>query len=198
ASERVSIPLLPAPGLDEVVALREQYERDLDEARASGDNGRVKVAYYHAAWARKIEAGLRDGTTPTEVRAPVHAIRIGDGAIVTGPGETFTEYGIAIKQRSPAAPTLYAGYTNEIIGYLPTAAEYEFGGYEAGYGYKSAGLPSLFDPSVERICVESGVRLVERLFPDAEPWDEGLGWTADGDAPLLASAPRLEHPSVAS
>jgi hypothetical protein len=198
ASALVSIPLLPAPGLDEVVALREQYERDLDEAGASGDNGRVKVAYYHAAWARKIEAGLRDGSTPTEVRAPVHAIRIGDGAIVTGPGETFTEYGIAIKQRSPAAPTLYAGYTNEIIGYLPTAAEYEFGGYEAGYGYKSAGLPSLFDPSVERICVEAGVRLVERLFPDAEPWDDALGWTADGDAPLLAPAPRLEHPSVVS
>ena len=125
----------------------------------------------------------------------MHAVRIGDGAIVTGPGETFTEYGIAIKQRSPAAPTLYAGYTNEIIGYLPTAAEYAFGGYEAGMGYKSAGLPSLFDPSVERICVETGVRLVERLFPEATPWDADRGFTVDGDAPLLEPAPRLEHPS---
>ena len=41
--------------------------------------------------------------------------------IVTGPGETFTEYGIAVKERSPGAPTLYAGYTNELLGYLPTA-----------------------------------------------------------------------------
>jgi hypothetical protein len=197
AATEVSIPLLPPPSLHEVVGLREQYERELDEARSSGDKGRVKVAYYHAAWARKIEAGLRDGTTPREVRAPVHAVRIGGGAIVTGPGETFTEYGIAIKQRSPAAPTLYAGYTNEIIGYLPTAAEYAFGGYEAGTGYKSAGLPSLFDPSVEEICVETGVRLAERLFPEAEPWDGARGWTVDGDAPLLEPAARLEHPSQA-
>ena len=195
AAETVSIPLMPPPTLDDVVAQRVEYERELDEARASGDAGRVKVAYYHAAWGRKIEAGLRDGSTPTEVRAPVHAVRIGDGAIVTGPGETFTEYGIAIKQRSPAAPTLYAGYTNEILGYLPTAAEYAFGGYEAGMGYKSAGLPSLFDPSVERICVETGVRLVEGLFPEATPWDAERGFTVDGDAPLLAPAPRLEHPS---
>ena len=118
---------------------------------------------------------LRDGTAPTEVHGPVHAVRIGDGVIVTGPGETFTEYGIAVKERSPGPPTLYAGYTNELLGYLPTANEYQYGGYEAGYGYKSVGLPSLFDPSVEEILVSTGVRLAERLFPEAEPWDAEPG-----------------------
>ena len=67
-----------------------------------------------------------------------------------------------------------------ILGYLPTASEYRHGGYEAGYGYKSVGLPSLFDPDVERILVATGVRLAERLFPDAEPWDEAAGWLAGG------------------
>ena len=127
---------------------------------------------------------------------PVHAVRIGDGVIVTGPGETFTEYGIAVKERSPGAPTLYAGYTNEILGYLPTANEYQYGGYEAGYGYKSVGLPSLFDPSVEQILVETGVRLAERLFPEAEPWDAADGWLARGEVPRLPDT-RLEHPSRA-
>jgi hypothetical protein len=140
--ETVTIPLMPHPRLEEVERLRAQYETDLDAARATGDTGKVKVAYYQAAWARKIEAQLRDGTAPTEVRGPVHAVRIGDGVVVTGPGETFTEYGIAVKERSPGVPTLYAGYTNEMLGYLPTCAEYAFGGYEAGYGYKSVGLPS--------------------------------------------------------
>jgi hypothetical protein len=124
----------------------------------------------------------------------VHAVRIGDGVIVTGPGETFSEYGIAVKERSPGTPTLYAGYTNEILGYLPTANEYQFGGYEAGYGYKSVGLPSLFDPSVEEILVSAGVRLAERLFPDAVPWEASRGWTARGELPEL-EAPRFEHPS---
>ena len=147
---------MPHPPLEEVERQRREYDEALEEARASGDRGKVKVAYYHASWARRIEAQLRDGTAPTEVRGPVHAVRIGDGVIVTGPGETFTEYGIAVKERSPGTPTLYAGYTNEILGYLPTANEYQYGGYEAGYGYKSVGLPSLFDPSVERILVETG------------------------------------------
>lgn len=193
-SETVSVPLLPHPPLEEIERLRQEYDTALAAARASGDRGQVKLAYYQAAWARRIESQLRDGSAPTEVRAPVHAVRIGDGVIVTGPGETFTEYGIAVKERSPGAPTLYAGYTNEIIGYLPTANEYQYGGYEAGYGYKSVGLPSLFDPSVEQIFVETGVRLAERLFPEAEPWDASDGWTARGDLPRLEPTP-LEHPS---
>ena len=192
--ETVTIPLMAHPALADVSALREQYESDLEAARASGDYGQVKVAHYHAAWARRIEAQLQAGTAPVEVKGAVHAVRIGDGVIVTGPGETFTEYGIAVKGRSPGSPTLYAGYTNGLLGYLPTANEYQHHGYEAGYGYKGAGLPSLFDPSVERILVETGVRLAERLFPDAEPWVESDGWTAQGDVPRLAP-PRLEHPS---
>lgn len=197
ARETVSIPLLAHPPLEEIERLRRESDEALEEARASGDRGRVKIAFYHAAWARRIEAQLRDGTAPTEVRGPVHAVRIGDGVIVTGPGETFTEYGIAVKERSPGTPTLYAGYTNEILGYLPTAREYAFGGYEAGYGYKSVGLPSLFDPIVERLLVETGVRLAERLFPEAEPWDDAEGWLARGEVPRLPE-PRLEHPSRAS
>jgi neutral ceramidase len=194
ASETVSIPLQPHPSLAEIERQRREYDDALEEARASGDRGRVKVAYYQASWARRIESQLRDGTAPTEVRGPVHAVRIGDGVIVTGPGETFTEYGIAVKERSPGAPTLYCGYTNEILGYLPTANEYQYGGYEAGYGYKSVGLPSLFDPSVEQILVETGVRLAERLFPESEPWDTAKGWLARGEVPRLPDTP-LEHPS---
>ena len=192
--ETVSIPLMPHPPLEEIERQRREYDQALEEARASGERGRVKLAYYQASWARRVESQLRDGTAPTEVRGPVHAVRIGDGVIVTGPGETFTEYGIAVKERSPGAPTLYAGYTNEILGYLPTANEYRYGGYEAGYGYKSVGLPSLFDPSVEQILVETGVRLAERLFPEAEPWDSAAGWLARGEVPRLPDTP-LEHPS---
>jgi len=192
--ETVTVPLMPHPPLDEVVALREEYEADLDAARASGDYGKVKVAFYHAAWARKIEAQLREGSAPNAVHGNIHAVRIGDGVIVTGPGETFSEYGLSVKKRSPGLPTLYAGYTNGLLGYLPTANEYQHRGYEAGYGYKSVGLPSLFDPSVEQIMVETGVRLAERLFPEAEPWSEPAPWLADSDVPRLEPV-KLEHPS---
>jgi len=193
--EVVTIPLLrPLPRLEDVRELLVGYDAELEAAKASGDNGRIRVALFHQLWASRTEAALEAGTAETEVQTSINAIRIGDGAIVTGPGESFTEYSIAVKERSPARPTMYAGYTNDLVGYLPTAREYEFGGFEAGYGFKSNGLPALFDPSVEEICVKTGVRLVERLFPDAQAWDDSAGWTAAGNPPALQRT-RLDHPS---
>jgi hypothetical protein len=197
ARQTVTIPLMPHPSLEEIEELGREYAANLEAVRAQGELRWIKVAYYWDAWARLIAAQIRDGTAPTQLTGPIHAVRIGDGAIVTAPGETFAEYGMAVKERSPATPTLYAGYTNGLLGYLPTAAEYEFNGYEAGYGHKGAGLPSLFAPSVERICVETGVRLVERLFPAAETWDASEGWIATGNVPTLPPPDPISHPSRA-
>jgi len=192
--ERVSFPLLPHPTLAELAALSEEFEATLAEAKASGDLGRIKVAFYSAGWARKTMAALREGTAPTSAEGTVHAVRIGDGVIVTGPGETFTEIGMAVKERGPGKPTLYCGYTNGLVTYFATAAEYPFGGYEPGYGNRSVGLPSQVTPESEQILVETGVRLAERLFPEADTWPEERGWTATGALPKLVTEP-LRHPS---
>jgi hypothetical protein len=129
------------------------------------------------------------------VDGSIHAIRIGDGVIVTGPGEVFTEIGMAVKERSPGLPTLYAGYTNGALGYFPTAAAYPEGGYEPAYSNRSYGLPAPASPACERLLVEGGVRLAETLFPEKAPF-EGDDWSASGAVPAL---PRelLERPAAA-
>jgi neutral ceramidase len=192
---RVQFPLLPHPSLDYVVAEREKWEAELAAARDAGEVGRVKVAIYHVQWARKSEPALRDGTAPTHTDGWIHALRVGDGVIATGPGETFSEIGMAVKERGPGRPTLYCGYTNGLASYFPTAAEYRYGGYEADYGCRSVGLPSHVAPECEQILVENAVRAAEELFPDAEPWDSSRGWVATGSVPPLEPAPPLAHPS---
>ena len=153
-----------------------EYDAALEEARASGDRGKVKLAYYQAAWARKIEAQLRDGTAPTEVHGPVHAVRIGDGVIVTGPGETFTEYGIAVKERSPgrADALRRATRTSSSATCRPRTSTSTAATRPATATRASACRRSSTRAS-SRSCVETGVRLAERLFPEAEPWDAVAG-----------------------
>jgi neutral ceramidase len=193
--EHVRFPLLPHPTPEEVRAVRAEWEPRVAEARAAGDVGRTKVAWYHAAWARKIEQQLLDGTAPTFNEGRIHAVRIGDGVIATGPGETFTEIGMAVKERGPGVPTLYCGYTNGLVSYFPTAAEYRYGGYEADYGCRSVGNPSHVAPECEQILVETAVRAAEQLFPEAEPWPSARGWTASGALPVPLGADPLPHPS---
>ncbi len=193
--EWAEFPLLPHPSVEDVVAERLEYEAVLEEARAADDVGRQKVAWYHVQWARKTEAALRDGTAATTTAGWIHAIRVGDGVIATGPGETFTEIGMAVKERGPGNPTLYCGYTNGLASYFPTAAEYQYGGYEADYGCRSVGLPSHVAPPTEQILIETAVRLAERLFPDSEPWDGTRGWVATGALKTVPPEPPLLHPS---
>ena len=194
ARERVRFPLLAHPSVEEVAAVRAEWEPRLEDARRSGDVGRTKVAWYHVGWARRTEAALREGTAPTFTEGPIHAVRIGEGVIATGPGETFSEMGMAVKERGPGSPTLYCGYTNGLVSYFATAAEYPYGGYEADYGCRSVGLPSHVAPECEQILVETAVRLAERLFPEAPPWDGGRGWTATGALPRLPPPEPLLHP----
>lgn len=96
------------------------------------------------------------------------ALRIGDGAIVTCPGEVFAEIGIAVRTLSPADVTLYAAYTNGALSYLPTAAAFTEGGYEPDYGNRTYGLLTQVTPDCERQLVETGLRLVRRPFPERE------------------------------
>jgi neutral ceramidase len=64
-------------------------------------------------------------TLPRETR--LTAVRIGDTAIITAPGELQTKLGLAIKQagRAHFAHTLIAGLSNDYLGYFVTAADYD-------------------------------------------------------------------------
>lgn len=114
--------------------------------------------------------------------------------IVSGPGEVFSEIGMAVKERSPGTPTMYAGFTNGLIAYFATAAEYAHGGYEADYSCRGHGNPSHVAPACERLLVETGVRAAESLFPEAPRWADERGWEATGDLPDPLPPHPLVHP----
>lgn len=66
---------------------------------------------------------------PVPVR--LHVIRLGDAAICCNPAELYVEFGLAIKQRSPARVTLIAELSDGWCGYVPTPEAIRHGGYSA-------------------------------------------------------------------
>jgi hypothetical protein len=51
-------------------------------------------------------------------------------AIWSAPIELFCEISNDVRDRSPFPFTFYYGYTNGWLGYLPSADEWKYGGYE--------------------------------------------------------------------
>lgn len=70
----------------------------------------------------------RFGDNPKEALA-MHAIRIGDMAMVTHPCELYAQFGLDIKRRSPAPITAIAGITDGYGGYCPGIYGHLGGGY---------------------------------------------------------------------
>jgi neutral ceramidase len=67
------------------------------------------------------------------------------------PGEPFAEIGAAVKKASPFAFTMFCGYSSGVgNGYMPTAAEYRFRGYEVeGTRYGQAAADTVVREAVE-------------------------------------------------
>ena len=72
-----------------------------------------------------------------ERRTTIHAIVIGDVAVVGVPAEYFTVLGLDIKRRSPFKHTVVAELANDWIGYLPDREAHRLGGYQTWMGLHS-------------------------------------------------------------
>jgi hypothetical protein len=123
-------------GSDIVMLLRRPVKRELIAAAEA----RL------AALGAQTVAGQEDGMPPwffdrelvehaarqkERTLAETQVIRLGDAALAALPGEFFTEYGLQLKEKSPARYTLPIGLANGALGYIPTPEALTQGGYEA-------------------------------------------------------------------
>ena len=81
-------------------------------------------------WPEELSAYTRTEGRPL-VRLPIRFVRINDTAIWSAPVELFCEIAMQVREQSPFAHTIYFGYTNGWLGYLPTKQGFAEGGYEA-------------------------------------------------------------------
>lgn len=89
---------------------------------------------------------------PARFRTVVQAFRIGDLAIVALPGEPFCQIGMNVKGKSPFKTTMMVGMANDYAGYIPTAEQFELGGYET-WRAKSSFLEARAAAAVEQAAI---------------------------------------------
>lgn len=75
----------------------------------------------------------------------IHAVSIGDVALIAVPYEMFDTTGMHIKEQSPYEMTVVMYLTNEIYGYMPDKDSFAFGGYEVDITKFEYGTAELFE-----------------------------------------------------
>jgi hypothetical protein len=79
-------------------------------------------------------------------------------AFVTIPGEPFSQIGLELKFASPFRNTWVVGAANGMIGYIPTRAAFDRGGYEC-----TLSMGSKLDPGAAEMITASGIELLGRI-----------------------------------
>lgn len=85
------------------------------------------------------------------VSTSLHAMAVGDFAVAGVPGEYFCALGLDVKNRSPFAATAVAELSDDYVGYIPTSAAYDQGGYE------------LFNARSSKVARGTGERMADEL-----------------------------------
>ncbi len=106
-------------------------------------------------WPAELSSYTRVDGNSTLVRLPVRFLRINDTLIWSAPVEMFCEIETAVRDQSPFTHTFFFGYTNGWIGYLPTKAAFEEGGYEP--------KTSVFTGAAEQDVRESVITYMQAL-----------------------------------
>lgn len=97
---------------------------------------------------QKAEAEWDTMVNPVATR--VNVIRIGDAVICTNPAELFVEFGLEMREASPARVTLVSELTDGYVGYVPTELALARGGYETWPAPSS------------KLAPEAGAQIVEK------------------------------------
>lgn len=178
-SEVTSASVVVNLDLDVPSAAELQLEQERWAARAATGSRNTPLYENWHEWATRT-----DPAGPAHWPARVNVLRWGPAVIITLPGEPFCQAGLDLRSQVPEAAAVFVlGYTDGCPGYLPSATEYPFGGYEVCDAHRYYGMPGPFaQGSLERLVDE-----VVELLPAA-----GVG-TGESQARLDAGAARRER-----
>ncbi|MCL4203657.1 MAG: hypothetical protein KJ000_14225 [Pirellulaceae bacterium] len=145
--EDVSLPVRKVTE-QEVAAAQAQ----IDALTKQGDTSRRRL------WYQKVVDRFRTQEQEPTHTVEVHALRIGDLAIITNPFELFLDYGVQMQGRSAALQTLVLQLTNGSSGYLATERAVKGGSYSAVVE------SNLVGPEGGQVLVDRSVELINSLW----------------------------------
>src|SRR5205807_9820941 len=95
---------------------------------------------------------------------PVQAIAFGkDLTLVALGGEVVVDYVLRIKREYGSKGIIVAGYSNDVMSYIPSLRVLKEGGYEANDSMIYYGLPGPYDDQVEDQVITTVQQVLKRV-----------------------------------
>ncbi|GAB3795190.1 neutral/alkaline non-lysosomal ceramidase N-terminal domain-containing protein [Spirosoma humi] len=118
---------------------------------------------YLKRWATRILAEKKQGKAPISRYAyPLQIWQLGTQSILSFGGELVIQYALDCKKRF-GQDIFVMGYSNDVMGYIPSATILQEGGYEGASSQMVYGLPSTWAPDVPNLINQEIDRLADQV-----------------------------------
>jgi hypothetical protein len=132
---------------------RETLEKELKSANV-----------WHARYAKAMLKMMDDGSPIRRYPYPVQAVQFGkDLTMVALGGEVVVDYCLWTKQNYGAKGILIAGYSNDVMSYIPTVRILKEGGYEPVESMYYYGMPGPYNEAVEEQIHDTLRQVLKRV-----------------------------------
>ncbi len=163
-SKRISLPVQKPPSLERMERMVEEKRKELEKIRKmEHDFLEFNVSRIMFEWARASLEVLKEGKFSEKIEIEVFLLAFNNAILIGIPGEVFAEIGVKIKESSVFKYTFILGYTNGLIGYIPTKGAFLKGGYEVEVAHKYYGAISPLSPEAERVLIDEVLRLMKEV-----------------------------------
>lgn len=106
----------------------------------------------------------RDGRITDRYPYPVQVWQFGSGlTLIALGGEVVVDYALRFKREYGWNDTWVAGYSNDVMGYIPSVRVLEEGGYEGGGAMVNYGRPGPVTPAIEEAIAGKVEELVRKV-----------------------------------
>lgn len=122
--EMLELPLQELPSAETAGAIFAKWDSEVSSLAQNKLSGApLNVARHFRHHAVVLRNAIANRLKPV-IRIPIQTLRVGAVAIVAVPGETFSTQGMDAKRQSPFQQTLFLGYSNGCVSYIPTRDAY--------------------------------------------------------------------------
>ena len=137
------VKLQPLPSQEEVEARLAESRAKLKEYEDAGESTEKTVPQsLEVSWAEGVLEKVKAGDLEHTLEYPIAGYRIDDFVLLSMPGEPFVEIQLGTKERSKAKHTMFAGYANGIMGYIPVAETVRGGGMAVSSSVRTYNIPA--------------------------------------------------------
>ncbi len=126
---------------------------------------------FHQRRARLMLAAYDGGHPVRKISYPIQALRLGDGlTLLALGGEVVIDYALRTKLEYSSQNLIVAGYSNDVMGYIPSERILREGGYEAVDSMIYYGQPGPFRGDVEQSIFKTIHRVLRSvgITPDRD------------------------------